>query len=179
MTEQAKFIEVLENPMQYIKIDSQGLCDVDVTIELWTAMQYAITACKAMEQAGDVLPETRLVEDYLSEYCELYHSAGEAVPQIDFEKMRLTVNIRNEAIDEMRSAFSKLLLENQELKRRLKDDKQRLDFLQEITDKKAYTGKVILRNSTTGRGWRLCETSWSGCVQSVRKAIDNFKGEQT
>ena len=57
MTEQAKFIEVLENPMQYIKIDSQGLCDVDVTIELWTAMQYAITACKAMEQAGEVLPE--------------------------------------------------------------------------------------------------------------------------
>jgi len=54
-------------------------------------------------------------------------------------------------------------------------DKERLDFLQELTDKKEYTGKVVLRKSTTGRGWRLHETgSWDNPSTSVRDAIDNF-----
>lgn len=53
-------------------------------------------------------------------------------------------------------------------------DKERLDFLQELTDKKVYTGKVILRNSTNGRGWRLYETGGNIAYSSVRDAIDNF-----
>jgi len=51
-------------------------------------------------------------------------------------------------------------------------DKERLDFLQELTNKKAYTGKVVLRKSFTGRGWRLHETSQDG-FDSVREAIDD------
>lgn len=54
-------------------------------------------------------------------------------------------------------------------------DKERLDFLQELTDNKAYTGQVILRNPTMGRGWRLHETSRKDAVSSVRTAIDEFK----
>lgn len=53
-------------------------------------------------------------------------------------------------------------------------DKERLDFLQELTDKKLYTGKVILRSSTTSRGWRLHETTYLGASSSVRDAIDDF-----
>ncbi len=53
-------------------------------------------------------------------------------------------------------------------------DKKRLDFLQELTNKKEYTGKVILRNSFSGRGWRLHETSIKGSTSNVREAIDNF-----
>lgn len=53
-------------------------------------------------------------------------------------------------------------------------DKERLDFLQELTDKKVYTGKVILRSSTNRRGWRLHETSRISAVSSVRTAIDEF-----
>lgn len=62
-------------------------------------------------------------------------------------------------------------------------DTELLDFLQLITDNAAYTGKVICRASTTGRGWRLCETSWDGAVSDVRQAITNYmkwvlKGEK-
>ena len=53
-------------------------------------------------------------------------------------------------------------------------DKERLDFLQKLTNKKEYTGKVILRESISGRGWRLHEASLEGAVPSVRRAIDNF-----
>ena len=53
-------------------------------------------------------------------------------------------------------------------------DKEMLDFLQELTDKAEYTGKCVLRDSTTGRGWRLLETSWDGCTPSVREAISNY-----
>ena len=56
----------------------------------------------------------------------------------------------------------------------MRTDKERLDFLQKLTDKGAYTGTVILRDSTTGRGWRLGETSWHGAVPDVRQAIDNY-----
>ena len=51
-------------------------------------------------------------------------------------------------------------------------DKERLDFLQEWNDRKIYTGKCIIRGSTTGRGWRLHESSQSDAVKSVRAAID-------
>lgn len=54
-------------------------------------------------------------------------------------------------------------------------DKERLDFLQKLTDEKGYTGQVILRRSVTGRGWRLHESSRKNAVPSVRTAIDVFK----
>lgn len=53
-------------------------------------------------------------------------------------------------------------------------DKERLDFLQELTNEHRYTGKVVGRRSSTGRGWRLHETSQVNAVLSVRAAIDNF-----
>ena len=53
-------------------------------------------------------------------------------------------------------------------------DTERLDFLQKLTDRKYYSGKVILRNSVTSRGWRLHETRNESAVPSVRDAIDNF-----
>ena len=56
-------------------------------------------------------------------------------------------------------------------------DTERLDFLQDLTNKAGYTGTVILRDSTTGRGWRLHETSLLGATCSVREAIDEFMRE--
>ncbi len=53
-------------------------------------------------------------------------------------------------------------------------DKIRLDFLQELTNQAKYTGKVVLRESTTGRGWRLHESSRLEAVLNVRDAIDNY-----
>lgn len=50
-------------------------------------------------------------------------------------------------------------------------DKQRLDWLQKQLEKKQYTGKCLFRWSTTGRGFRLHETSQGGW-DSVRDAID-------
>lgn len=55
------------------------------------------------------------------------------------------------------------------------EDSKRLDFLQFLTDQKRYSGKVILRNSTTGRGWRLHESSEG--YDSVREAIDVYMKE--
>jgi len=56
----------------------------------------------------------------------------------------------------------------------MRTDKERLDFLQKMTDLKEYTGTVILRDSTTGRGWRLHETEQEGAVKDVRQAIDIY-----
>ena len=53
-------------------------------------------------------------------------------------------------------------------------DTERLDFLQQLTDESHYSGYVILRKSTTDRGWRLHETRASESVHFVRDAIDNF-----
>jgi hypothetical protein len=49
-------------------------------------------------------------------------------------------------------------------------DKQRIDFLQSLTD--GYGKGWILRRSGYGRGWRLHETSQQGASPSVREAID-------
>ena len=54
------------------------------------------------------------------------------------------------------------------------DDTDLLDFLQRRIDEKKYTGKVIMRWSTTGRGIRLHETSKPDAVPDVRKAIRDF-----
>ena len=51
-------------------------------------------------------------------------------------------------------------------------DTELLNFLQLLTNQKTYTGRVILRMSTTDRGWRLHETSQHGAVEDVRTAID-------
>ena len=51
-------------------------------------------------------------------------------------------------------------------------DKERLDFLQSHLGE--YSGKVICRESKTGRGWRLHETLQPGAVKNVRQAIDEF-----
>lgn len=52
-------------------------------------------------------------------------------------------------------------------------DEERINFLQKImVDEGKYSGKVILRESTTGRGPRLHETQWSGACESVRETID-------
>lgn len=53
-------------------------------------------------------------------------------------------------------------------------DKDRLDFLQALTDRKVYTGKVVVRTLTTARGWRMHETSGPYGMESVREAIDWF-----
>ena len=54
-----------------------------------------------------------------------------------------------------------------------KTDTELLDFLQEKNDESNYTGICIFRMSTTGRGWRLHETSIEhhGGSSSVREAI--------
>ena len=52
-------------------------------------------------------------------------------------------------------------------------DTELLDYLQNLTYKNNYTGKVILRDSCTLRGWRLYETSAVGAVTNVRQAIIN------
>ena len=54
------------------------------------------------------------------------------------------------------------------------NDTERLDFLQKLTDRKHYTGNIILRESIMGRGWRLHETAKPNSSPSVRVAIDNF-----
>ena len=49
-------------------------------------------------------------------------------------------------------------------------DKERLDFLQELTE--GYGGGWVLRRSLTGRGYRLHETRAIAAVPNVRDAID-------
>jgi len=51
-------------------------------------------------------------------------------------------------------------------------DKERLDFLDSLSGE--YTGKIILRMSIHGRGWRLHETSRDVSFPTVREAIDDF-----
>ena len=51
-------------------------------------------------------------------------------------------------------------------------DQDRIDFLQALTDRADYTGKVVLRESGTARGWRLHETELPGATANVRDAID-------
>ncbi len=56
-------------------------------------------------------------------------------------------------------------------------DTELLNVLQGLNDEAQYTGKCILRMSTTGRGWRLHETSEEDFVnpqKSVRQAIEDW-----
>jgi hypothetical protein len=56
-------------------------------------------------------------------------------------------------------------------------DTEMLDFLQKLTDNKAYTGQVVCRHSSIGRGWRIHETCREEAVSDVRKAIEMFIDE--
>lgn len=51
-------------------------------------------------------------------------------------------------------------------------DEDLLDYLDHIGG--GYTNKVILRDSSTGRGWRLHETGHDNAVAGVRDAIKNY-----
>lgn len=53
-------------------------------------------------------------------------------------------------------------------------DTELLDYLETLTEARTYTGKCILRLSTTGRGWRLHESSHPEAKPSVREAIIAF-----
>ena len=53
-------------------------------------------------------------------------------------------------------------------------DTELLDYLQHLTSQKRYTGRVILRDSSTGRGWRLHETGGDSGIRDVRMAIANY-----
>ena len=53
------------------------------------------------------------------------------------------------------------------------NDSERLDYLDSLTG--AYSNCVALRQSTTGRGWRLHETLYEEpAYTSVREAIDAY-----
>ena len=52
-------------------------------------------------------------------------------------------------------------------------DGDRIEFLEKLLAEKHYTGKVSLRWSSVGHGFRLHETSNPSAFNSVRDAIDN------
>lgn len=56
-------------------------------------------------------------------------------------------------------------------------DTERLDALDAMTGR--YTGRVSLRWSETGRGWRLHETSREDASATVREAIDKFLARES
>ena len=68
----------------------------------------------------------------------------------------------------------KLLRKGEQTKVTEFTDEELLDYLQALTDRADYTGKVILRESTTGRGWRLHEHIGPGAQQDVRGASGEF-----
>ena len=68
-----------------------------------------------------------------------------------------------------------LLYELDEEVDRMREDTKLLDHLQRINDKADYTGLCICRDSYTGRGWRLHETSHPMAVKDVRIAIKQHK----
>jgi hypothetical protein len=86
----------------------------------------------------------------MSDYCENYCEKAE----LKAEMKRLREEIMS---------FYDLLVK----------DKERLDFLQEITD--GYGKGWMLRRSEDGRGWRLHETDRKEARTSVRDAIDDVR----
>lgn len=53
-------------------------------------------------------------------------------------------------------------------------DTELLDFLESLNEVRRYTGKCILRMSSTERGWRLHESSHPEAKATVREAIIAF-----
>ncbi len=58
--------------------------------------------------------------------------------------------------------------------RTIYSDTDLLDYLQKLTDDAKYSGRVMLRNSSIERGWRLYETSSENGFLDVREAIINY-----
>ena len=54
------------------------------------------------------------------------------------------------------------------------DDCELIEFLEQLNERKLYTGRCILRMSITERGWRLHESSEDEAVRTVREAIRDF-----
>jgi len=52
-------------------------------------------------------------------------------------------------------------------------DTEILDYLEGLNECGVYTKRCVLRQSTSGRGWRLHETGRGDAVRSVREAITN------
>jgi len=65
--------------------------------------------------------------------------------------------------------------ECEKLSKNIDIDSELLDHLQSLNDKADYTGLCICRDSYTGRGWRLHETSHPMAVKDVRVAIKQHK----
>ena len=63
----------------------------------------------------------------------------------------------------------------QSINRDLSADRTRIEYLETING--TYTGRVILRMSSTERGFRLHETSREGSERTVREAIDKHMRE--
>jgi len=64
----------------------------------------------------------------------------------------------------------------------LLEDSARIEFLEQYAKEHPYGNGIILRESTTGRGWRLHSSTredFGECSDTVRKAIDKKreKGE--
>ena len=53
------------------------------------------------------------------------------------------------------------------------NDSDLLNFLEERNCDSKYTGLCIMRDSTTGRGWRLHEAA--NGFSTVREAIEDYK----
>jgi len=57
-------------------------------------------------------------------------------------------------------------------------DREILDYLQERLERAPYTGRCVLRESSTGRGFRLMETSRDGAFNDVREAVMHVMDEE-
>lgn len=99
------------------------------------------------------------IQDVL-EFEKLFNTSGTMVHYLKDVYLRAMEDRLNVVFLPKRNLFSVM------------DDCNRLNYLQKLLDEGQYTGKVLLRKSTMGRGWRLSETGWTGAVPSVRKAID-------
>jgi hypothetical protein len=51
-------------------------------------------------------------------------------------------------------------------------DKQRIDFLQSLSDRQNYSGFCVLREPSHCCGWKLYESRERDSVYDVREAID-------
>ncbi|MBI5117613.1 hypothetical protein HZA56_14140 [Candidatus Poribacteria bacterium] len=76
-------------------------------------------------------------------------------------------------VEDQLSALNNLPPELRALVKAALADSYRLDYLQQLTDDQDEA-LVIMRDSSTGRGWRLHQTTQEGAVPSVRQALDNY-----
>jgi len=128
MTEQAKHRKLLEDEYDVVKLAGMDK-------PYMTALQYAITACKALEQAGEGMPEEE------SEQCYYEHE-------------RNVAKAHNQAIDKMRPAFARILHENNELKADI-----RKDWIENVKPMRAENAKLIQENKDMKAEIKLHEKS--------------------